>query len=64
VAAVALAAAVIAIGYLLHSRDGAGVGAALNKAVCSRTVTLAAAQTSIAADWTTALATFGLPALR
>src|SRR6266540_2704119 len=37
---------------------------ALNKAVCSHTVTLAAAQTAIATDWTTALATLGLPALR
>ncbi len=36
---------------------------ALNKAVCSHTVTLTAAQTAIATDWTTALATLGLPAL-
>src|SRR6266508_1150033 len=36
---------------------------ALNKAVCSHTVTLAAAQAAIATDWTTALATLGLPAL-
>jgi hypothetical protein len=35
---------------------------ALNRAVCSHTVTLAAAQTAIATDWTTALATLGLPA--
>ncbi len=35
---------------------------ALNKAVCTHRVTLVAAQTSIANDWTTALARLGLPA--
>ena len=39
------------------------VEAALNRAVCARTVTLAAAQKAIATDWTTALATLKLPAL-
>lgn len=34
---------------------------ALNKAVCDNQVTLAAAQNAIATDWTTALATLGLP---
>jgi hypothetical protein len=35
---------------------------ALNKAVCTHRVTLVAAQTAIASDWTTALARLGLPA--
>jgi hypothetical protein len=37
------------------------VESALNRAVCSRRVTLAAAQSAIATDWTTALARLGLP---
>jgi hypothetical protein len=34
---------------------------ALNRAVCAGSVTLAAAQAAIAADWTTALSRLGLP---
>lgn len=37
---------------------------ALNKAVCTRRVTLAAAQIAIATDWTTALTRLGLPPVR
>ncbi|NJC85673.1 hypothetical protein HC030_24420 [Planosporangium mesophilum] len=37
---------------------------ALNRAVCKHTVTLAAAQSAIATDWTTALARLGLPPVR
>ncbi|NJC65952.1 hypothetical protein HC028_15790 [Planosporangium flavigriseum] len=37
------------------------VETALNRAVCSHRITLAAAQAAIATDWTTALARLGLP---
>ena len=37
---------------------------ALNKAVCTHQVTLVAAQTAIATDWTTALSGLGLPPVR
>lgn len=52
-----------------HPPDGAinskdPVENALNRAVCAHKVTLAAAQAAIAADWTTALATLGLPPVR
>jgi hypothetical protein len=40
------------------------VESALNRAVCARRVTLAAAQSAIATDWTTALARLGLPPVR
>jgi hypothetical protein len=35
-----------------------------DRAICSHRITLAAAQTAIATDWTTALARLGLPAVR
>jgi hypothetical protein len=44
----------------INSKDP--VENALNKAVCTYQVTLTAAQTAIAGDWTTALARLGLPA--
>ena len=37
---------------------------ALNKAICTRRVPLAAAQVAIATDWTTALTRLGLPPTR
>lgn len=46
----------------INSKDP--VENALNRAVCSHKVTLAAAQTAIATDWTTALAKLGLPPVR
>ncbi|MGC9664961.1 hypothetical protein ACNTMW_00185 [Planosporangium sp. 12N6] len=52
-----------------HPPDGAAnskdpVENALNRAVCAHKVTLVAAQKAIATDWTTALATLGLPPVR
>jgi hypothetical protein len=46
----------------INSKDP--VENALNRAICSHRITLAAAQTAIATDWTTALARLGLPAVR
>ncbi|NJC73330.1 hypothetical protein HC031_26940 [Planosporangium thailandense] len=52
-----------------HPPDGAinskdPVENALHRAVCAHQVSLAAAQTAIATDWTMALATLGLPPVR
>jgi hypothetical protein len=49
-------------GGAINSKDL--VENALNKAVCSHKVTLAAAQQTIASDWTTALPVLGLAAAR
>lgn len=46
----------------INSKDP--VENALNKAVCARQVSLAAAQVAIATDWTTALSRLGLPPTR